>query len=76
MVRPLVAREILADRHVEPERKHPGHITVGGADEAWEYWRMYGCYWYRSKLAMDLLREATDVLSELDWGDFGRRSRD
>lgn len=64
VVRPLVAREILADRHVEPERKYPGHITVGGADEAWEYWRVYGCHWLGSKLAMDLLREATQRIGD------------
>lgn len=56
--RPLVARELLRSRHVEPERKYPGSITVGGADEAWEYWRNYGEYWRKSKLAMTLLREA------------------
>ena len=57
--RPLVALELVKHLHVEPKRKHPGRITVGGADEAWEYWRTNGRYWHKSKPAMDTLREAT-----------------
>ena len=57
--RPLVARELVKHLHVEPKRKYPGRITVGGADEAWQYWRTNGRYWHKSKLAMDILREAT-----------------
>ena len=60
-VRPLVARELLRDRHIEPERRFPGMITLGGADEAWEYWRASGRYWHKSKLAMDLLRHAIEM---------------
>ena len=56
--RPLVAEELLRSRHPEPDRKYPGLITLGGADEAWEYWREWGSYWKRSKKAMGLLREA------------------
>lgn len=61
--RPLVAQELLRDKHIEPERRFPGMIALGGADEAWEYWRTYGGYWYKSKLAMDLLRQATHRLT-------------
>ena len=57
--RPLVAEELLRSSHPEPDRKHPGMITLGGADEAWEYWRNWGPYWERSEKAMDLLREAS-----------------
>lgn len=57
--RPLVARELLRKRHPRPKSRFPGTITVGGADEAWEYWRACGKYWERSTLAMDLLRKAT-----------------
>ena len=59
--RPLVARELLRKKHVEPERRFPGAITLGGADEAWEHWRAYGRYWRKSKLAMDLLRQAAKM---------------
>ena len=59
--RPLVARELLQEKHIEPERRFPDAIALGGADEAWEYWRAYGRYWCKSKLAMDLLRQATEM---------------
>ena len=59
--RPLVARELLQEKHIEPERRFPDAIMLGGADEAWEYWRAYGRYWCKSKLAMDLLRQATEM---------------
>lgn len=53
---PLVAEELLRSSHPEPDRKYPDRITMGGADEAWEYWREFGAYWERSEKAMDLLR--------------------
>ena len=55
---PLVAKELLSRSHPEPKRSYPGSITVGGADQAWEYWKEYGQYWRKSKPAMTLLREA------------------
>ena len=57
---PLVAEELLMSSHPEPDRKDPDLITIGGADQAWEYWRTYGAYWERSNKAMDLLRAASD----------------
>ena len=55
---PLVAEELLRSSHPEPDRKYPGLITMGGADQAWEYWREYGAYWERSEKAISLLRTA------------------
>lgn len=43
----LVAKELLADRHPEPERSNPGTYTMGGRSEAWEYWKLNGEYWRR-----------------------------
>lgn len=57
---PLVAKELLSRRHPEPAREHSGAITLGGADQAWEYWKEYGRYWRKSKSAMTLLREAQE----------------
>ena len=57
---PLVAKELLSREHPEPDRTHPGAITLGGADQAWEYWNGYGQYWRRSRSAMRLLREAAE----------------
>ena len=53
---PLVAEELLKSSHPEPYRKYPGMITLGGADQAWEYWRVWGRYWKQSEKAMGLLR--------------------
>ena len=57
---PLVAKELLSRKHPEPERTRSGAITLGGADQAWEYWKEYGRYWRKSKSAMALLREAAE----------------
>ena len=56
---PLVAKELLKQRHPEPKGRYPGHITVGGRDQAWVYWKEYGKYWRNSKSAMTLLRQVT-----------------
>lgn len=57
---PLVAKELLSRKHPEPDRTYPGSITLGGADQAWEYWKEYGRYWRKSRSAMALLREAAE----------------
>lgn len=58
---PLVARELLAKRHPEPDDCFAGSYVVGGPSEAWVYWDAYGTYWRRSKDAMKLLRELASV---------------
>ena len=58
---PLVARELLAKRHPEPDDGFAGSYVVGGPSEAWVYWDAYGTYWRRSKDAMKLLRELASV---------------
>ena len=57
---PLVAKELLADRHPEPERSYPGTYTMGGRSEAWDYWKLNGEFWKRSDTAMALLRRVLD----------------
>ena len=42
---PLVAKELLKKRHPEPKSRYPGHVTMGGEDQAWAYWKEYGTYW-------------------------------
>ena len=54
---PLVAEELLSRAHPEPARE-PGSITLGGADQAWVYWKEHGRYWRKSRSAKTLLREA------------------
>ncbi|OAI19508.1 hypothetical protein A1507_06895 [Methylomonas koyamae] len=52
---PLVAKELMKKRHTRPKSMMPGHITHGGADQAYEYWVEYGKFWAHSEEAMALL---------------------
>jgi tetratricopeptide (TPR) repeat protein len=52
---PLVARELLKKRHTIPKNLSSTYVTVGGADEAYDYWRNLGKYWRRTEGALDLL---------------------
>ena len=55
---PLVGKEILKKRHPKPKSYTEGYITLGGPDQAYEYWRYFGKYWSASESAMNLLRQA------------------
>jgi len=55
---PLVARELLKKRHPRPKSADPGYVEVGGADEAYEYWRRMGKYWKASDGALEMLRDS------------------
>ncbi len=52
---PLVAKELKKKRHTKPKTTFPGGVTVGGADQAYEYWKEYGKFWSNSLKAMELL---------------------
>ena len=54
---PLVARELLKKRHVIPKNMSRSHVTLGGADEAYDYWQNLGVFWKRTEGALDLLAE-------------------
>ncbi|MDI6726350.1 MAG: tetratricopeptide repeat protein [Smithellaceae bacterium] len=58
---PLVARDLLGRRHVRPRGSEPGFVEVGGADEAYEYWRRMGKNWKKTGGALDMLRQATSL---------------
>ncbi len=53
---PLVAAELLKTKHRAPRRRYPGSITVGGADQAYDYWQSDGATWSTTPGAMDWLR--------------------
>lgn len=57
---PEVARELLRKRHRMPKDMSFGYITVGGADEAYDYWQRMGRYWKNTDGALAFL---ADVLS-------------
>ncbi len=47
---PKVAKELLKDKHEEPDRIMPGMISFGGWDQAYEYWKAFGEYWEKDEL--------------------------
>lgn len=54
---PLVAKELLKKRHPKPRSYSPQYVTLGGADQAYDYWQHYGKYWSQSAEAMAALAE-------------------
>ncbi len=52
---PLVAKELKKKRHPRSKSLLEGSITMGGADQAYEYWKQYGKYWKNSNEAISLL---------------------
>lgn len=56
--RPLVAKELIKKTHRAPKDSHPGYIMVGGADEAYHYWRGTGEFWAQTRGAIALVRKA------------------
>lgn len=53
---PLVAQELLKKRHRRPRERVPGHITYGGAGQAYGYWCEQGRFWTETPGAIEWLR--------------------
>ncbi len=53
---PLVATEMLKAKHRVPRRPYPGMVTVGGADQAYDYWKSAGALWSATPDASEWLR--------------------
>jgi len=47
---PNVAKELIKKKHKKIESKFPDSVTVGGEDEAYEYWEQVGQYWTEPKI--------------------------
>jgi tetratricopeptide (TPR) repeat protein len=52
---PKMAKELLKKSHKKPKSEMPGYISVGGWDEAYDYWERFSRFWDTEKL--DWLRE-------------------
>jgi tetratricopeptide (TPR) repeat protein len=52
-----VAQELLKKRHRAPKDRSLAYVTVGGADEAYEYWQRLGKYWKETEGALEFLAE-------------------
>ncbi|NQT89137.1 tetratricopeptide repeat protein, partial [bacterium] len=57
---PLVAKELVKSRHRRPKQTMAGYVTHGGADQAYEYWHMEGCFWSEAPGAIEFVRECVD----------------
>lgn len=54
---PIVAAELLKAKHRRPQSRFPGRVTVGGPDEAFDYWEHHGKFWEATPGALGWLRE-------------------
>lgn len=70
---PRVHEELLKTRHTRPKSKHPGFITVGGADEAYAYWEEYGPHWKTTKGALAMAKRVTSGPIALPMGAFSKQ---
>ena len=61
---PLVAKELLKAKHRRPKSAMPGYITLGGADEAYEYWQRHGRFWEETAGALTWLAETVQTASK------------
>ncbi len=54
---PLVGKELMKRRHRRPKDMTYGCVTMGGADEAFEYWERYGAYWKETSGAIEFIEK-------------------
>jgi tetratricopeptide (TPR) repeat protein len=59
---PKIAKELQKKSHKKPKNEMPGYISVGGWDEAYDYWLRFGQFWDKEKL--DWLREVMNDYSD------------
>lgn len=52
-----VAMELLKTRHARPASEHPGYMSIGGAEEAFDYWERNRTHWARDSEALHLLQK-------------------
>jgi len=53
---PLVAKELVKDRHRRPRKYCPGFVAIGSADEAYDYWIEHGKHWRKTSGAIDFVK--------------------
>ena len=54
---PKIAKELLKIKHKPPKSVNNAYITLGGDDEAYLYWKVFGKYWNQAPKALALLKE-------------------
>ena len=61
---PRVGKELLTTRHRLPRTVWEGMITVGGADEAYEYWERWKQFWKGEPEALEWLRKVMERVTK------------
>jgi tetratricopeptide (TPR) repeat protein len=54
---PRIATELLMAKHKKPKGIREGYVTLGGADQAFLYWKDHGHYWTETPGAIVFLRD-------------------
>lgn len=59
---PKIAQELLKKTHKKPKSEIPGYISVGGWDEAYDYWERFGRFWDQNKLEwlQEMMKDYSD----------------
>jgi tetratricopeptide (TPR) repeat protein len=55
--KPNIAAEILKTKHIRPPQDRPGYMTLGGEDEAFDYWERNRSHWAKSSEVFKLLKQ-------------------
>ncbi len=63
---PAVTAELLRDTHRAPSNAHSGYESIGGTDQAYNYWEVDGQLWEGSGDALDWLRRIQSEVSTVD----------
>lgn len=53
---PLIAKELVKKSHRRPKGVDPRYVTMGGADQAYDYWQDHGKHWQNTPGALDWLK--------------------
>jgi len=61
-VYPLIAAELIKETHVRPQGWQEDRITLGGADQAYAYWKEFGKFWRKTTGAIAFVAK---IVSEM-----------
>lgn len=53
---PLIAKELVKKQHRRPRGSNDEYVTMGGADQAYGYWKDHGKHWQDTPGALDWLK--------------------
>ncbi len=65
---PVVARELVREKHKEAKPATPGYVSAGGRDQAYAYWVDFGGYWKKTEGSIELVKECLKSRRKLSGG--------